>query len=174
MNNVASTTQDVNDWTELNKCNSLTRRECVQVYARFGLHPVVINGLHNGKCTCGHDDCSKPGKHPVQKGWADAPLDLAEIDSLLARNASFNIGLRMGHQPDGSILVALDCDDADATEMCRRISTLEAKLGALPDTLVARSGRGFHWIFDGVTTLTFQATALDLPMVSIERQKGES
>ncbi len=88
-------------------------------YADIGLAPICIH---------------KGGKIPIAKGWQTAPVDAAAVDAWIDRGG--NVGLRMGAQPDGRLLVALDEDEPGA------LARAEAQLGALPATLTARTGGG--------------------------------
>lgn len=127
-------------WNHMDDVRNALRR-----YARLGLHPIVLHGLNeDGSCTCGKADCGRSrGKHPVEGRWQKAAFDLNAADRLLLKNWRFNIGLRMGKQPGGFRLLALDLDGP--REM---LAPLEAKLGPLPPTLTARTGSGgTHLIF---------------------------
>jgi len=141
------------DWSALGWCSMTDNRDCVAIYARLGLHPILLHGmLPDGKCTCGKEhpvtvradgsqSCSA-GKHPVNQGWQFGQLDLDAMDRQLQRQHFFNIGLRMGRQTDGSFLVALDLDGPRET-----IADLESKHGRLPDTLTAQTPRGAHFVY---------------------------
>jgi len=78
----------------------------------------------------------------VHKGWQSAGLDVVRLDRALARNWRLNVGLRMGLQPSGSTLIALDVDGDRSL-----LAPLEAKHGPLPETLTARTSRGWHFIY---------------------------
>lgn len=122
------------------------RRGMARILARLGLHPIAIHGVHDdGTCTCGHDDCEgkSRGKHPVLGGWQRAPLDLRTLDRMLATNWRLNLGLRMGRQPNGWFLIAIDVDGPREL-----LAPLEAENGKLPPTLTARTGSGgLHLIY---------------------------
>lgn len=114
-------------------------RNALRRYARLGLHPIVLHGLKaDGSCTCGRADCDRSrGKHPVEGRWQKAPFDLEQADRLFLKNWRYNIGLRMGRQPGGFRLLAIDVDGPREV-----LAPLEAELGALPPTLTARTGSG--------------------------------
>lgn len=119
-------------------------RTYVRVYARLGLHPIAIHGIaENGTCTCGRSDCAAIGKHPVHRGWQSAALDVEALDRALQSNWRMSVGLRMGRQPNGWNLVAIDVDGP--LDLLRPI---EAEHGQqFPPTLTAQSARGFHLIY---------------------------
>jgi hypothetical protein len=119
-------------------------RDFVTRYARLGLHPILLHGLsEDGRCTCGRSECTDSrGKHPVHRGWQNAPLNVAALDAALEKNWRFNVGLRMGRQPSGIVLIAIDVDGPRSL-----LGPLEAEEGLLPPTLTASTGKGLHMIF---------------------------
>lgn len=127
-------------------------RTAAALYAKAGLHPIAIHGVtDDGACTCHKGaDCAAAGKHPCDRGWQTADLDAAALDVRLRDDWRLNVGLRMGPQPGGFSLVALDIDGDLSL-----LDPLVAELGPLPETLTARTGRGgWHFIFrvrEGVT-----------------------
>lgn len=116
------------------------RRTAAAWLARLGLHPIAIHGLTlKGECTCGRNDCGKSaGKHPVMKGWQRGDLDASTLDKLFAANWAWNLGLRMGRQPNGWFLIAVDVDGPRSL-----IEPIEKEAGQqFPPTLEARTGSG--------------------------------
>jgi len=140
------------DWASIGWCNQTDARDCIRIYARLGLHPILLHGMRDGQCTCHKEhpvkmrpdgsQSSSAGKHPVVKGWQFAQLDLDAMYWELRRQPFYNVGLRMGRQPDGAFLVALDLDGPRGL-----IADLEAQYGRLPDTLTAQTPRGTHFIY---------------------------
>jgi putative DNA primase/helicase len=127
--------------------SSPCKRDAVTMYARLGLHPILIHGVTEaGTCTCGRTSCAAIGKHPVNKGWQSAPLDLDALDDALndlTGNWRYNVGLRMGQQPSGVVLVCVDVDGPRSL-----LEPLEAEEGMpFPPTLTAKTSRGFHLIY---------------------------
>jgi hypothetical protein len=114
------------------------------LYAALGLHPIALHGIDDrGRCTCGRADCSAAGKHPVDRGWQDGPLRYDVLSDYLYEHPRANVGLRMGAQPGGWTLIAIDVDGPRSL-----LAPLEAEHGALPPTLTARTGRGgLHLLF---------------------------
>ncbi len=132
-------------WDSLGWISMTDKRDALRIYARLEMHPIVLHGLNaDGSCTCSRSDCGRSrGKHPVESGWQKAAFDLDAADQLLLRNWRYNIGLRMGRQPGGFRLLAIDVDGPREL-----LAPLEAQLGHLPPTLTARTGSGgTHLIF---------------------------
>ena len=51
-------------------------RDAALAYARRGWRVFPLHGIVRGTCTCGHPDCSSPGKHPlVRRGLYEATTD---------------------------------------------------------------------------------------------------
>lgn len=144
----ASYTDDLCNWSALTWMSLSDRIDAVRIYARLGMHPILLWGVRvDGTCTCGQDHFAKKsensiGKHPVYTGWQRAQLNVPDLLADLERDWRFNIGLRMGMQPNGSRLIAIDVDGERSL-----LADLEAKNGALPPTLTATSGKGMHLIF---------------------------
>lgn len=94
-------------------------------YAHYGLAPIRI---------------AQRDKRPIDDGWQRGAIDAAAVDAWLDQGG--NVGLRMGEQPNGARLIALDEDEPGA------LAAGEAQWGALPETMTSRSGSGGqHRIF---------------------------
>ncbi len=135
----------ITGWELLGWCNLSDVRDAARWYARTGLHPIALHGVMPGAiCTCSKGrDCESAGKHPVETGWQKAPLDGNRLDRLLAENPWWNVGLRMGLQPSGLFLIAIDIDGPRDL-----LAPLEAENGPLPATLTATTGSGgSHLLF---------------------------
>ncbi len=119
--------------------------DAARSYIDAGMHPIRVHGVRDDlTCACGANHTASPnsvGKHPVHAGWASAELDGAQLLRELTANPGSNLGLRMGLQPSGVALVALDADDLIEA------GVLEGELGELPTTLSTKSGRGAHLVF---------------------------
>jgi len=114
-------------------------------YRRAGLRPVILWGLNDDLlCACGKcdPDSTGRGKHPVSKGWQTERPSLACQLRELSRGPR-NLGLAMGAQPSGDVLVALDFDgpfealQADLAELA----------GPLPPTRMSLTSRGPHALY---------------------------
>ena len=120
-------------------------RDFVSRYVRLGLHPILLWGTDDkGACLCGScaPDANSRGKHPVKASWQTADLDAHGMDDALQREWRLNVGLRMGLQPSGVRLITIDVDGDRSL-----LEPLEARLGKLPPTLTASTGKGLHLIY---------------------------
>jgi hypothetical protein len=112
-------------------------------YAGYGWCLLPVWRPVDDRCSCRRGGrCGEPGKHPRNRhGWKGAssvPKKLREWFSGKATGS--NIALATGAI---SGVVALDIDEDGNAQL----SELEAKLGKLPSTVTAASGRGFHLYF---------------------------
>jgi len=93
----------------------------------------------NGSCSCGRSDCDSPGKHPrTMNGLRDATTDEATIKKWFNRWPTANIGIATGAE---SGLVVIDVDGDEGSESWHE---LQSRHGTLPDTITAKTARGFH------------------------------
>ena len=84
-------------------------------------------------------------KRPLAQGWPT--LDPAEHLARIEADPPEQIGLLMGPQRSGRILIAIDIDADKRGE--ETMAMLIAELGQLPDTLTQRTGGGgFHLILE--------------------------
>jgi predicted P-loop ATPase len=119
------------------------------LYIAHGAQPVLLHGIVDGKCTCGKthekksDGNSSTGKHPILNNWqkniATDEISLRDQFSRIKVKEP-NIGLVLGHQPNGDYLIAIDKDDEE------RFDQLTGEYGPLPKTPRCDSGRG-HRLF---------------------------
>ena len=81
-------------------------------YAGRGWPVFPVHGiLGDGGCSCGREDCAKPGKHPHVKDWRNAAsTDPDVIRSWWARWPEANVAIVTGSR---SGVVAIDLDDDD-------------------------------------------------------------
>ncbi len=141
----------IEPWQTLSWGYTQCKSYAVKLYARLGVTPHLLHGvLDDGGCTCGNPKCGRStGKHPVNKGWESAPLDVGAIERALERQPRYNIGLRTGMQPCGRGLCVVDVDGSREL-----LSPLEQEHGAFPPTLTARTGSGglhlYYWLRDGI------------------------
>ncbi len=123
--------------------NQTDARDSAAILARLGGHPIAVHGVTRaGVCTCGRSPCDAIGKHPVEKGWQKQPFDARRLDDLLRERWELNLGWRMGLQPSGVTLVAIDVDGDRSL-----LEPIEREHGALPPTLTAKSAKGWHLIY---------------------------
>ncbi len=124
-------------------------------YAEHGLVVIPLHGIDPAtlRCLCGQTDCAA-GKHPIEKGWQHQRPDVQRTRRQFAQYEGANVGLVMGGP---CRLLTIDIDGPKGREA---LAGLERKLGALPDTLISRSGRadgGEHRLFVVPETLDMAA-----------------
>lgn len=114
-------------------------------YAGFGWRVLALHTPDAaGACSCGREDCTKPGKHPrhhrdlLSHGVYDATTSAELIASWWDMWPDANVGLATGE------LLVVDVDGAagDAS-----LQQLQRDHGPLPATLEATTGRGRHLYF---------------------------
>lgn len=103
--------------------------------------PVLpIHGVVNGRCTCGNEECSSPGKHPdsslVPHGVKDATTDLKTIRRWHRKNPEMNYAVATKG------LAVIDCDSKEALQAFRSGYSP-------PTTLTVKTARGFHFYYQG-------------------------
>ena len=112
-------------------------RGAAHTYVQRGWRVFPLHGIVNGSCTCGRDECSSPGKHPLTRhGLYDATTDEAIVTGWLKRWSHANIAIATGAE---SGLVVIDVDLPAAEPSLQRLNELDRTLSA---TLTARSGGG--------------------------------
>lgn len=114
-------------------------------YAARGMAVIPLHSIRNGKCSCGNDDCSSPGKHPRTKtGLKEASKDQMVVADWWDRWPDANIGIVTGRL---SGIVVIDIDGEEGEETLR---DLEAEFyGLLPETWEQiTGGGGRHLVFE--------------------------
>lgn len=118
----------------------MTNLQAALEYAERGWPVIPLHTVRpDGRCTCNHDDCKSPGKHPrIDKGLLNASKDPEKIKSWWGMWPVANIGVRTG--PESGIIVMDIDDEALAKEA---IGDKE-----IPETLIQETGSGGkHLIF---------------------------
>lgn len=103
--------------------------------------PVLpIHGVLEGCCTCGDDECSSPGKHPISSlvphGVKDATTDLKAIRRWHRKHPDMNYAVAT----EG--LAVIDCDSKEALKAFR-------SRYRPPATFTVKTARGFHFYYRG-------------------------
>lgn len=108
-------------------------------YASRGWSVLALNGIKDGKCACGDDECRTPGKHPRGDLYLHAVLDAdCDAEKISRWPDDCNVGIALGDRSNG--LMAFDIDvEAIARDV------LATTLG--DRTLVTRTRRGAHVLF---------------------------
>ena len=115
-------------------------------YAELGWRVLPLHSVDRGGCSCGRRGCASPAKHPrTRHGLKDASTDERQIKSWWGEWPDANVGVCCGavnQADDGQAewLLALDVDARHGG--LESLASLEAKHGALPDSVRARTGGG--------------------------------
>jgi uncharacterized protein YdaU (DUF1376 family) len=112
-----------------------------QSYCERNWKLLAVWGVTNGVCDCGKHDCTSPGKHPRYRNWPDRASSSMEGAQWWLTQTNFNIAVATG---SGSGIFVID-EDGPEGELS--LNELQAKYGALPATLTAKTGRGWHLYF---------------------------
>ncbi len=107
-------------------------------YAKKGFRVFPLHSVDDqGRCTCGNQDCEKPGKHPrIYNGLKGASTDESQILKWWKKSPDANIGIRTGK---GLLVLDVDGDEGEDS-----LLELQEKQGKLPDTCESLTGRGRH------------------------------
>lgn len=111
-------------------------------YIGRGWRVFPIHSIEDGRCSCGKDCGRDAGKHPrTRKGVKDATAEPAQIIKWWRAWPDANIAVATG---SGLVVVDIDGERDLAT-----LARLKAAHGPLPETLTAKTGRGFHLYYRG-------------------------
>src|SRR5216684_7138124 len=114
--------------------------EAALAYSRMHWRIFPCHSIVEGCCSCGKDCGRNAGKHPRTKGgFKDATDDEATIKRWWTKWPDANIALATGS--------GLAVFDIDGEQGGQEFKALVQANEALPDTLVAQTGRGFHFKF---------------------------
>ncbi|MCC6699542.1 MAG: bifunctional DNA primase/polymerase [Candidatus Hydrogenedentes bacterium] len=128
-------------------------------WAVFPCHRVNLDGT----CTCHKGaECDRPGKHTIYslepESFKDASIDHLKLKEWFSKDDVYNIGLRTGNNPQGSLIV-IDIDEGDGKSGGKTLELLETKYGRLPFTLVQRTGSGGrHLVYWGKPGIHIKST----------------
>ena len=125
--------------------------EAAMDYAASGWKVFPVHAVVDGRCGCGNDHCSSPGKHPVTPhGFKDATTDPATVKQWWADD-DFNVGLRTG---DGLLVFDVDPRHGGGDSL----QDLVEANGPLPKTVEAiTGGAGRHLFFATQRSFTNRA-----------------
>ena len=109
--------------------------------ARRGWPVLPCHHPTGGGCSCGHADCTSPGKHPrLRHGLHEATTDPATIRRWWRTWPEANIAVRTGATPAGAGVVVIDVDPHHGGE--DSLTALEQTHEGLPRTLEVTTGGG--------------------------------
>lgn len=108
-------------------------------YRTLGWSVFPVHSVADGRCTCGNRRCNRVGKHPAIPSWAPYQIQPPSADQVRTwwQGHSWNIGLATGAV---SGVVVLDEDGAEGRAEI-------ARLGGVPETPTAATGKGHHMYF---------------------------
>jgi hypothetical protein len=133
-------------------------------------HPIHGRKLGAVRCSCPDGRrCAAIGKHPVRRGWTQAPGDAAYVRASWERWPEANIGVLTGRPlPGGGYLAVLDVDPRNGGD--RSFEAMEAAHGRLPLTpRVQTAGGGEHYYFRSDRPLDSRKPVLpDLPGIELQ------
>ena len=121
-----------------------TRLQEALSYVRLGWHVLPLHNIVDGRCSCGNENCSSPGKHPlIPNGSKGAVINEATVKSWWSKTPLANVGIATGNK---SGLIVLDVDSGHGGE--ESFQDLLYDHGGFPDTVeVLTGGGGFHYYF---------------------------
>jgi hypothetical protein len=116
--------------------------ESALCYAARNWRVFPVHTTISGVCSCGRNCGKQAGKHPRIKAWQkDATTDPTQVEAWWRKWPDANVGIACG----GGLVVT----DLDGPEELARFQALCAEHGGLPETLVAKTARGFHVFLSG-------------------------
>ena len=107
-------------------------------YARKNFQVFPLHSVDDhGECTCGSQDCEKPGKHPrIRYGFKRATSEESHLIRWWTKWPDANIGIRTGNG-----LFVIDVDEDEGEDSLRELLD---KCGTLPESWECLTGRGRH------------------------------
>jgi hypothetical protein len=123
---------------KLDRCASVLGM--MEWFAGQDIPVLPINGIVDGFCTCGDNECESPGKHPisslVHNGVKGATVDVKVIRRWHRRRPDMNYAVAT----EG--LAVIDCDSKEA------LRAFHSDYRP-PPTLTVKTARGFHFYYRG-------------------------
>ena len=114
----------------------------------YGWAVFPVHSINEGRCSCGQESCSSPGKHPMTgNGLNDATKDQQVIKGWWSQWPQANVGVRTG-QVSGIMAVDLDVkDDFSSENGITNWYDLEDTHGRTDTMTAITGGGGQHWIY---------------------------
>ena len=138
----------------------------------FPLHFIRNHGTDAARCSCGHEDCARPGKHPLiakaagGNGKDDATLDADQIDIWSDNQPHANIAMPTG-EPSKVLVI-----DIDGEQGAKSKAWLASQGYLLHDTCMATTGRGEHLYYRHIKGLKTSASKL-APGIDVRAEGGQ-
>lgn len=121
-----------------------------------------LHTIRAGRCSCRHEDCSHPAKHPLTgHGLRDATTSREQIGSWWGRWPWANVGIATGAD---SGLIVIDVDPRSGGD--DSLARLQSLMGSLPATLTVATGGGGRHLFYAHPGVEVGNTAGRLPGVA--------
>lgn len=121
-----------------------------------------LHTIRAGRCSCRHEDCSHPAKHPLTRhGLRDATTNPEQIRSWWGRWPWANVGIATGAD---SGLIVIDVDPRSGGD--ESLARLQSLMGSLPATLIVSTGGGGRHLFYAHPGVEVGNTAGRLPGVA--------
>lgn len=138
---------DANIISETSTTMSRAHQSALQL-ATIGFPVFPLWGVVDGKCACGDESCTTPGKHPLWDGsFKNATTNSATIN-MWFKEANLNFGVRTGVPINGTdmMLAVIDVDNYkpggdDDFDM------LLSEYGKLPETAEVQTGAGGRHLY---------------------------
>ena len=112
--------------------------DAATAYAGRGWSVFPCHTIQAGACSCAHDDCGSPGKHPlVRNGLHNATTEHDTIRTWWGNWPRANIAIRTG-QVSGLVVLDIDPDHGGQTTL----DHLADQHGSLPPARTIRTGSG--------------------------------
>jgi putative DNA primase/helicase len=122
--------------------NLLSAGKSALAYAERGWRVFPLHSLREGRCTCGRNCGKNAAKHPrVTGGFKAATTDARQIEAWWRKWPDANIGIATG-AVSGIVVIDIDGANGHAT-----LQALVAQHGALPQTPIVKTARGWHLYF---------------------------
>ena len=118
-------------------------KEQTEFFFQLGLYIRPYHGFQlSGTCTCGNEDCTTPGKHPVFNNLYGF-YKINQYKKWLAKNPfCTNIGLATGYYKNlGKSLVVIDIDDV------KHLEKMQSYFPSMLKTLTVKTKNGLHYYF---------------------------
>lgn len=149
----------------------MTVLEYALQYANLGWAVFPVHGIKDGRCTCGSQDCSSPGKHPIHSGgFKNATTNTETINAWWSDNPNANVAIATGER-SGVFVVDVDCGagkDGFAT-----LAELEEEFSIMPFSARVRSGSGGLHIYMKMPDFSIGGSAGKLgPAIDIRANGG--
>jgi hypothetical protein len=135
-----------------------------RVFPVYEIVPATVDtttGEAAWRCSCEEGPaCGRPGKHPrLAEGVNEASTDRVKIESWWTRWPNANIGIATG-RPSG--LTVVDADASEGKPGVINLTSLSAKFGGMPGTLIANTGGGgLHLYFTFTDKLPTGSNVID-------------